>query len=142
QSLVVGVIPACEFSKLTPSSQQLLESCSWMVGPDSNRIGYRLEGDTLTFSVREELLSHGIVPGVIQVPGSGQPIVQLADANTCGGYPKVGVIIASDLWKLAQLRSGDALRFSLIATEDAIARQHLLDTDMQTLQHYVTAQFS
>ena len=49
-----------------------------------------------------EQRSHGIVPGVIQVPPSGQPIIQLRDAQPSGGYPKIGTVIEADLWRLAQ----------------------------------------
>jgi allophanate hydrolase subunit 2 len=79
--------------------------------PDSNRMGLRLAGVDLIAAERHELLSHGILPGVVQVPPSGQPIIQAVEANTCGGYPKIGVVIGADLWRLGQLRPGGRLRF-------------------------------
>ena len=59
-----------------------------------------------------ELRSHGIVPGVIQVPHGGQPIVQMRDAQPSGGYPKIGTVIEADLWRLGQapIGSRDPLR--------------------------------
>ena len=72
-----------------------------------------------------------MLPGVIQVPPSGQPIVLLADAQTTGGYPKMGVVIRADLWKLGQLRLGSTLRFvpcTLDEARDALRqRQATLD---------------
>ena len=50
--------------------------------------------------------SHGIVPGVIQVPHGGQPIVQMRDAQPSGGYPKIGTVIEADLWRLGQIPIG------------------------------------
>jgi 5-oxoprolinase (ATP-hydrolysing) subunit C len=58
-----------------------------------------------------ELRSHGIVPGVIQVPHGGQPIVQMRDAQPSGGYPKIGTVIEADLWRLGQAPIGSHVRF-------------------------------
>ncbi|KQW42411.1 allophanate hydrolase [Pelomonas sp. Root662] len=93
----------------------------WRVTPQSNRMGYRLAGPTLVRPRGTELASHGVLPGVIQVPPSGQPIVLLADAQTTGGYPNIGVVIRADLWKLAQLRLGATLRFVPCTQDEAIA---------------------
>ena len=62
---------------------------------------------------------HGILPGTIQLPPSGKPVIQLADANTAGGYPKLGVVIEEDLSLLAQARLGSSLRFVPCSLEDA-----------------------
>ncbi|MBW3550598.1 MAG: SDR family NAD(P)-dependent oxidoreductase [Proteobacteria bacterium] len=53
-----------------------------------------------------------VAPGTIQLPPDGQPIVLLADAQTVGGYPRLGHVIAVDLPLLAQIRPGEALRFA------------------------------
>lgn len=55
--------------------------------------------------------SHGVVPGVVQVPPGGEPIIQMSDANTAGGYPKVAGVIECDLWRLGQARIGSRLQF-------------------------------
>ncbi len=60
------------------------------------------------------------MPGVIQVPPSGQPIVQLADANVSGGYPKIATVIAPDLWRLGQAPLGSPLRFVPVDHEQAL----------------------
>ena len=73
-------------------------------------MGVRLEGPPLTWARRDELRSEGIVPGAVQVPPSGQPIVLLADHPTTGGYPVMGVVGERDLDRVAQLRPGDRLR--------------------------------
>ena len=83
-------------------------------------MGYRLSGETLALAKPLELLSHGIVPGTVQVPPAGQPIIQLAEANTCGGYPKIATVIEADLWRLAQTQVGARLRFSLVSYDAAI----------------------
>jgi 5-oxoprolinase (ATP-hydrolysing) subunit C len=45
------------------------------------------------------------------VPPNGQPIVLMSDAQTTGGYPRIGTVIQADLWKLAQVRLNGAIRF-------------------------------
>lgn len=96
-------------------------STGWTVTPQSNRMGYRLAGPPLARERGAELASHGVLPGVVQVPPSGQPIVLLADAQTTGGYPKVAVVIRADLWKLGQLRLGATLRFVRSTPDEAVA---------------------
>ncbi|ACL55922.1 biotin-dependent carboxyltransferase family protein [Methylobacterium nodulans] len=120
----VRVIPAAEYGIFMPEAQEAFWSAAWQVHPDSNRIGYRLTGPTLAAREARELLSHGIVPGVVQVPPSGQPVIQMSDANTAGGYPKMGVVISADLRRLAQLRLGGTLRFVRATQEEAVAALH------------------
>lgn len=74
-----------------------------------------------------EKRSHGIVLGVIQVPHSSQPIIQLSDAQSSGGYPKVGTVIQADLWRLAQVPIGAMLYF--VKTDYASAVQAQADVD-------------
>ena len=57
------------------------------------------------------------VPGSIQVPGNGQPIVLLVDAQTAGGYPKIGTVIGADLARVADTRPGEGLRFVWVTAE-------------------------
>jgi len=68
-----------------------------------------------------ELRSHGIVPGVIQVPHGGQPIVQMRDAQPSGGYPKIGTVIGADLWRLGQAPIGSRFRFVACGWPEALA---------------------
>lgn len=65
------------------------------------------------------MLSHGLQPGVVQVPHNGQPIVLMADAQTTGGYPRIACVIEADLYHLAQLRLGEPVHFIPCSLEDA-----------------------
>ena len=89
-----------------------LTGSTYAVSGDSNRVGLRLEGPALERSHEGELPSEGIVLGAVQVPASGQPLVFLNDHPTTGGYPVVAVVDPEDLWQCAQLRPGDAVRFT------------------------------
>jgi 5-oxoprolinase (ATP-hydrolysing) subunit C len=117
----VRVLPGPEQADFSTAALAAFWATGWQLTPQSNRMGYRFAGPELKRERGAELASHGVLPGVIQVPPSGQPIVLLADAQTTGGYPKIGVVIRADLWKLAQLRLGGTLRFTPCTTGEAIA---------------------
>jgi allophanate hydrolase subunit 2 len=57
------------------------------------------------------MLSHGLLPGVVQVPHNGQPIVLMNDAQTTGGYPRIATIIEADMYQLAQIPLGQPIHF-------------------------------
>jgi biotin-dependent carboxylase-like uncharacterized protein len=96
------------------SALAALSADPYTVSADSNRIAIRLQGVALQRAVGRELPSEGLVPGAIQVPPDGQPVVMLADHPTTGGYPVIGVVAADDLWLLAQARPGSRARFALL----------------------------
>jgi antagonist of KipI len=98
-----------------------LDADAYRVSAQSNRQGLRLQGTALTNADSRERLSEPVAPGTIQLPPDGQPIVLLADAQTIGGYPRIGHVISADLHRLAQLRPGDDLRFQWIDAEAARA---------------------
>jgi len=62
------------------------------------------------------------VPGVVQLPPAGEPIVLMAEAPTTGGYPRIAHVAAVDLPRLAQRRPGETIRFTEITLDDAQAR--------------------
>ena len=84
-----------------------------------------------------ELLSHGLMPGTIQVPASGQPVVQLAEANTCGGYPKIGHVIEPDLWKLAQAPAGMGFTFVEVTRKQAVEAMRRREAEIGHLRNLV-----
>ncbi len=81
--------------------------------------------------------SHGLLPGVIQVPNGGTPIIQLADAFTAGGYPKIGTVIASDLWRVAQAPLGTTLRFIRVDYDAALAADTALGVERACLRMWI-----
>lgn len=109
----------------------LLGGLDWLldtpltVDQASNRIGYRLAGAELVHN--ETLPSFGVLPGTLQLPPNGMPILLMADAQPTGGYPVLGVVAAADLPLAAQLLPGDSLRFALVSAPEArsaLADQH------------------
>lgn len=83
----------------------------WSVSARSNRQGLRLQGDALP-APGGDGVSEPVAPGTIQLPADGCPIVLLADAQTVGGYAKLGHVIAADLPRLAQCVPGQPLHFA------------------------------
>lgn len=92
----------------------------YRVDPASDRRGLRLTGPAVSHA-RVELASQGVLPGAIQVPPDGQPIILGWDGPVTGGYPVIAGVISADLPRLAQLRPGDAVRFVTIELEAARA---------------------
>lgn len=97
----------------TDDAVRILLQQKWTTSSDLDRVGVRLEGPPLERSRCGELASEGMVRGAIQVPPNGQPVVFLADHPTTGGYPVIAVVTAADTDRLAQLRPGDTVRFTL-----------------------------
>ena len=102
----------------------------WRVTSQSNRQGLRLQGDALQLAHPGDRLSEPVAPGTIQLPPDGQPIVLLAEAQTVGGYPRIGHVISADLPRLAQRRLGDSVQFvpvdAAAAHAAACAQRHRL----------------
>jgi len=92
----------------------------WRVSSRSDRMGYRLEGPPIEHARSPNIVSDGIVTGAIQVPGSGQPIVLMADRQSTGGYPKIGTVISADIGRLAQTPAGGIVRFRAVSFEEAL----------------------
>lgn len=92
---------------------------------DANRPGLRLSGPALEYA-GGELASQAVLPGAIQVPPDGQPIILGWDGPVTGGYPVIAAVIAADLPRLAQMKPGDAAAFSFVCLEEAHAAWHRL----------------
>jgi len=88
----------------------LLIASAWTVTPVSDRTGLRLSGPRLPSSA-DGIASEGLVPGAVQLPPDGQPIVLLANHPATGGYPVIAVVAHADLDRASQSRPGAELRF-------------------------------
>jgi biotin-dependent carboxylase-like uncharacterized protein len=91
------------------------------VSHSADRMGMRLDGPLLRHRRGWDIVSDAIMTGAIQVPGSGQPILLLADHQTTGGYPKIATVISADLPVVGRRRPGDTLRFAAVTVEAAEA---------------------
>ena len=115
----LGVIPGPHVDRLTDAARAALFNSSFVVTPDSNRMGYRLDGPRLE-AEGEELLSFGLVTGAVQLPSGGQPILLMADHQTAGGYPVVAVVMSAAMPVAAQLAPGDEVSFNEVTVDHAL----------------------
>jgi len=107
-------IPICrgpEFDFLTPLSQGLLIAETFTLGSDSNRMGARLKGPPLESRIYQLENSLPVLPGFIQLPPSGHPIVVLQDGQSTGGYPRIAYIPEKYLSRFNQIGLGGEVRF-------------------------------
>lgn len=119
KNAVIRVIRGGEFERFTSSSQAQFFEQDFQITPMSDRMGYRISGQTLQLKESFELISEAVSHGTIQVPKDGNPIILLADRQTIGGYPKIAQVATVDLPLIAQLKPGEKLRFKEITLEEA-----------------------
>jgi allophanate hydrolase len=115
----VRVVLGPQQEYFTEEAITALLDAEFRISQSADRMGMRLDGPLLQHRNGWDIVSDAIMTGAIQVPGSGQPIVLLADHQTTGGYPKIATVISADLPVVARRRAGDRLRFVAIAVEEA-----------------------
>ncbi len=115
----IRVIPGSEWDWFSSESQLDFLQSAFILTEQSNRMGYRLQGKPLIKLTQQELLSTAVSRGTIQVTHDGSLVVLMADAQTTGGYPRIGQVAAVDLPVCAQLRPGEAIRFNPISMAEA-----------------------
>lgn len=124
--LPIRAIPAGEHELFGSDADRFWRQ-PWRISSQSDRTGYRLSGEPIKPEVPVEMRSHGVVPGVVQVPPAGEPIIQMSDANTAGGYPKIAGVIEGDLWRLGQARIGTKIQFVRSTHAEARAVEQAVD---------------
>jgi len=127
---ILRVIAGPQFKHFSDQGIQTIFSGEYTLSSQADRMGARLSGAIIEHANAEsrDIVSDAIVPGSIQVPGSGQPIVLLNDAHTAGGYPKIATVISCDLPLLGLRRIGSRFKFVLVTIEEAIAARRNIDT--------------
>jgi len=115
------IIEGPEISYFTPDSvRAFAEGTMFTVSGKMNRTGIRLEGEPLAFRAEADMsiISEGILPGTVQIPGDGLPIIMLHE-RTIGGYARIAVVAKADQDLLAHLKPGDHVLFERIGMEEA-----------------------
>ena len=117
---VLRVLPGPQDQDFPEESRRVLFGSSFSVSSQSDRTGIRLSGPALhrKEDLGDSIISEGIVPGAIQVPGDGQPIILLVETIT-GGYRKIATVISADLPLLGQIKPGDQARFQEVSITEA-----------------------
>lgn len=109
-----------------------LES-GFTISNQADRMGLRLDGPVLEHAAGHDIVSDGIATGAIQVPGTGLPIILLADHQTTGGYPKIATVASVDLPRLGRMRPGETLRFQAVTVEEAEAARRVQENEILRL---------
>lgn len=132
----IRAIPSGEYSLFAADVARFWRQ-PWKVSLQSNRTGYRLAGEPIFPSRSVEMRSYGLIPGIVQVPPAGEPIIQLSDANTAGGYPKIACVIEEDLWRLGQIQPGQSIQLVQTDSQGAIGARKATDDWLQRLRHSI-----
>ena len=141
---VLRVIPGPQDRDFPEESRKLFFDSSFTVSSQSDRTGIRLSGPALhrKSDLGDSIISEGIVPGAIQVPGDGRPIILLVETVT-GGYRKIAAVISADLPLLGQVKPGDRVRFCDVSMGEALSalarQERAIKTYVSPLQHFSSA---
>jgi biotin-dependent carboxylase-like uncharacterized protein len=115
----VRATPGRQWDAFTAEARDAFVTAAFIVTPQSERMGYRLRGPSLSMETPRQMLSEATCFGTVQVPADGAPIVLMADRQTTGGYPKIAQVASVDLPVLAQTAPGSTIRFEMISLEHA-----------------------
>lgn len=119
EDMSLRMVRGAQWAAFDASAQAALTATDFVMQPDSDRQGLRLQGQSLGLRAPLELISEATVFGTVQVPPDGNPIVLMADRQSAGGYPKIATVAGVDLPLLAQCVPGAALRFTQIGQDAA-----------------------
>ena len=118
----IGLLPGPDIGLLPDAAWRRLVETEFRISRAVSRMGYRLEGSAPALSLPGDLPSAPACIGTIQLPPGGEPIVLMPDGPTVGGYPRMAVVAAADLGRLAQRRPGEGVRFEPVELAEARAR--------------------
>ena len=115
----IRIIKGRHYDEFSRESKESFWEQQYKISPQSDRMGYRLEGPVLERMNDQDLLSEAVAFGTIQIPSDGQPIILLADRQTIGGYPKIGQVASVDLPALVQKKPGEEIEFEEVSHQQA-----------------------
>ncbi|MCC7125120.1 MAG: biotin-dependent carboxyltransferase family protein [Acidobacteria bacterium] len=119
--VTLRVLDGPQAAWFTDEAWQQLTTARYRLSPQSNRMGYRLEGPMLSRRVHDDVMSSPVDMGTMQVPAAGEPILLMADRQTAGGYARIAQVISADLDLAGQLGPGDEVRFARCTMREAAA---------------------
>lgn len=122
-----------QHDRFTARGAAALFASSYVMLPQSDRMGARLKGEPIEHASGPDIVSDGTALGSVQVPGDGQPIVLLLDRQSTGGYTKLATVCSFDIGRIAQLRPGQCVRFRALSVVQAHASLHDARNAMKNL---------
>ncbi|NWG11524.1 biotin-dependent carboxyltransferase family protein [Candidatus Bathyarchaeota archaeon] len=115
----VNVIFGPQADMFTEKGVSTFLSNPYRVTLEADRMGYRLEGEPIKHGDKADIVSDALLPGAVQIPKNGQPIIIMRDAQTTGGYPKIAIATTPDVSSLGKAKPNDVIEFSKITTGQA-----------------------
>jgi biotin-dependent carboxylase-like uncharacterized protein len=117
--IVLRALPAPEWEMMSAASRRHLYVNPFIATPQTDRMGSRLRGNKIQTTATRSMTSSPLLPGTLQAPPDGQPILMLADGHCTGGYPRALQVIRADLWLLGQIAPGSQVSFRRGIAENA-----------------------
>ena len=120
RAITVRVIPGPNQGNVSAKGIETFYSSNYWLTQDTDRRGLRLKGPKVELApdLPDSILSEPNMPGIVQVPSGGQPII-LLNEQTMGGYAKIATVISADLDSLARAMPGDSIRFQAVDLDQA-----------------------
>ncbi|PQP83730.1 KipI antagonist [Paenibacillus sp. PCH8] len=134
---IIRVMPGKDSSQFSEASLERFYTEGYVVSPQSDRMGYRLQGASLELDQPLDRLSEAVTHGTVQVPPDGQPIILMADHQTIGGYPVIAQVAQVDMPILAQARPGTRLAFEQITHEQGQQLYMEQESNMQLMDKLI-----
>lgn len=132
----IGVVQGPHTTSFSANARETFFNNTYTVDANSNRMGYRLKSEKSVIPSQEGIWSDPVPFGGIQIPGSGDPIILMADRQTTGGYPRIGTVISTDLPKVAQLVPNNMLHFYPTSVEQAQYKAKQLEQELHKLETF------
>jgi len=115
----IRIIEGPEWDWLSEDQKAQFLKTEFGVSSNSNRMGIRLSVKKPIILENREMKSAPVVPGMIQLPKGGKPIILMKDAQSVGGYPRIAKVVDADLWRLGQVWTSNRLGFKIISMKEA-----------------------
>lgn len=131
----VRIVESFQSELFSPNVRARFAETAFRRGTRANRMGVEMLSDSEGFAADGQLniLSEIIVPGDVQMTGDGKPFVLLREAQTTGGYPRIGTVLPCDLPKVAQAQAGAPFRFRWVSLGDGLRLQAKHEKDLRAL---------
>ncbi len=118
----VNVVLGPQLDSFTEKGVETFLSSPYMISLEADRMGYRLEGPIIELKALGDVISDAVLPGAVQVPSNGKPIITMKDAQTTGGYAKIAAVVTADLYVLGQAKPNDTVHFHEVSLSEAHTR--------------------
>jgi len=141
-SNVIRCLEGRQYEWLDDASKNKIKTALFKIGIQSDRMGYRLTGDTLESTKQKQLLSSAVTRGTVQLLPGGELILLMADHQTTGGYPVIANAISADMPSLAQMQPGSSVQFNFISLAEAEALYMQQQQNLLQLRDACTLQFN